>query len=86
MESVSPAFRDGRLFPNTGCSNLSANAYDWYQTAFGRPDWHSRVRNVFRAAAFRSGSFVTPREVAQGRWGQILDLGFGLKRFLVLLA
>lgn len=39
VESGSPAFRDGRLFANTGRSNLSANAYDWYQTAFVRPDW-----------------------------------------------
>jgi iron complex transport system substrate-binding protein len=39
MEAVSPAFRDGRLFANTGRSNFSANAYDWYQTAFVRPDW-----------------------------------------------
>ena len=39
VEGVSPAFRAGRLFANTGRSNLSANAYDWYQTAFVRPDW-----------------------------------------------
>ncbi|TFW11005.1 ABC transporter substrate-binding protein [Brevundimonas intermedia] len=39
IERVSPAFRDGRLFANTGRSNLSANAYDWYQTVFVRPDW-----------------------------------------------
>lgn len=39
VEGVSPAFRSGRLFANTGRSNLSANAYDWYQTAFVRPDW-----------------------------------------------
>ena len=39
VESVSPAFRADRLFANTGRSNLSANAYDWYQTAFVRPDW-----------------------------------------------
>ncbi|MBC1181199.1 ABC transporter substrate-binding protein [Brevundimonas sp. WCHBH090558] len=39
VEGVSPAFRAGRLFANTGRSNLPANAYDWYQTAFVRPDW-----------------------------------------------
>jgi len=39
VEGASPAFRAGRLFANTGRSNLSANAYDWYQTAFVRPDW-----------------------------------------------
>lgn len=39
VEGVSPAFQAGRLFANTGRSNLSANAYDWYQTAFVRPDW-----------------------------------------------
>lgn len=39
VEGVSPAFQSGRLFANTGRSNLAANAYDWYQTAFVRPDW-----------------------------------------------
>lgn len=39
VEGLSPAFRAGRLFANTGRSNLPANAYDWYQTAFVRPDW-----------------------------------------------
>jgi len=39
VERASPAFRTGRLFANTGRSNPAANAYDWYQTAFVRPDW-----------------------------------------------
>jgi len=69
VESVSQAFRDGRLFANTGRSNLAANAYDWYQTAFVRPDWvladfvkalhPDRVAEPFR--------FLKP--VAQGIYG-----------------
>ncbi|MCF7221123.1 ABC transporter substrate-binding protein [Marilutibacter chinensis] len=33
------AWRDGRLFGNTGRIAADANAYDWYQTALVRPDW-----------------------------------------------
>lgn len=33
------AWRDGRLFGNTGRTAADANAYDWYQTALVRPDW-----------------------------------------------
>jgi len=33
------AWREGRLFGNSGRTNAQANAYDWYQTAVVRPDW-----------------------------------------------
>lgn len=33
------AWRDGRLFGNTGRTVAAENAYDWYQTALVRPDW-----------------------------------------------
>ncbi|MCD9033313.1 ABC transporter substrate-binding protein [Luteimonas sp. Y-2-2-4F] len=33
------AWRDGRLYGNTGRIDPGANAYDWYQTGVARPDW-----------------------------------------------
>lgn len=33
------AWREGRLFANTGRTKAEANAYDWYQTGLVRPDW-----------------------------------------------
>ncbi|KAF1722778.1 ABC transporter substrate-binding protein [Pseudoxanthomonas wuyuanensis] len=33
------AWREGRLFGNTGRTVAAENAYDWYQTALVRPDW-----------------------------------------------
>ena len=33
------AWREGRLFGNTGRTVEAENAYDWYQTAIVRPDW-----------------------------------------------
>lgn len=33
------AWREGRLYGNTGRVAANANAYDWYQTALVRPDW-----------------------------------------------
>jgi iron complex transport system substrate-binding protein len=33
------AWREGRLFGNTGRTVETENAYDWYQTAIVRPDW-----------------------------------------------
>ncbi|MCD9028573.1 ABC transporter substrate-binding protein [Luteimonas sp. BDR2-5] len=34
-----PAWREGRLYGNTGRSLLDENVHDWYQTAVVRPDW-----------------------------------------------
>jgi ABC-type Fe3+-hydroxamate transport system substrate-binding protein len=33
------AWREQRLFGNTGRTAAAENAYDWYQTALVRPDW-----------------------------------------------
>lgn len=33
------AWRERRLFGNTGRTDAAENAYDWYQTALVRPDW-----------------------------------------------
>lgn len=33
------AWREGRLFGNTGRTVAAENAHDWYQTALVRPDW-----------------------------------------------
>lgn len=39
LESGFRAWREGRLYGNTGRIVASENAYDWYQTAIVRPDW-----------------------------------------------
>ncbi|WP_271146036.1 ABC transporter substrate-binding protein [Brevundimonas sp. NIBR10] len=39
VEAASPAFRNDRLFSNTGRTNPRTDAYDWYQLALVRPDW-----------------------------------------------
>jgi iron complex transport system substrate-binding protein len=39
IEPSSPAWREGRLFGNTGRINKTDNAYDWYEMGVVRPDW-----------------------------------------------